>query len=132
MKQFIDTPPIWGIVFRSYMTNSKSTKLRGAYTRRLTCTNKSNVVGDPERIVTVIVFMPETEPEASWQSPSAYSHLLKMDMAGLAWEWMRRTPHYHSIYSSQPHRRQHRLAGDPMLLPEPDAKTAALVGLHFL
>jgi Family of unknown function (DUF6499) len=131
MKQFIDIPPIWGIVFRSYVTNSKSNKLRGACTRRLTCRNKSNAVGDPERIVTVIVFMPRTEPEASWQSPSAYSHLLKMDMAGLAWEWLRRIPTYTAEYTSKAAQPESIFDFSRGHLPALDTPATASAGLHF-
>ena len=90
------------------------------------------IVGDPERKVTVVAFMPETGARAHWQSPSAYSHLLKMDMAGLAWEWLRRTKHYHLIYGSQTNRGQKHLADDLFSLPALDAPAAASAGLHFL
>jgi Family of unknown function (DUF6499) len=77
--------------------------------------------------------MPAIEPNACWQSASSYNHLLKMDMAGLAWEWLRRTQHYHSIYNSQTSREQNRLVSDPIMpLRGLDSDTAALAGLHFL
>jgi hypothetical protein len=132
MKQFIDIPPIWGIVFRTYVTNSNITKLRGACTRRLTCLNKSNVLGDPERKVTVIVFMPGTEPKACWQSPITYSHLLKMDMAGLAWEWLRRIPTYTAEYTSKTAQPESIFDFSRGHLPALNAPATASAGLHFL
>jgi Family of unknown function (DUF6499) len=76
--------------------------------------------------------MPQTEPHACWQSTNAYSHLLKMDMAGLAWEWLRRTQHYYAIYNSQRYLRKNRIVSDPIPLRAFDANTAAREGLHFL
>jgi hypothetical protein len=76
--------------------------------------------------------MPGTESDACWQSTNTYSHLLEMDMAGLAWEWLRRTQHYHSIYNSQKYLGKNHSFGDLMPLREHVADTAVLAGLHFL
>jgi Family of unknown function (DUF6499) len=76
--------------------------------------------------------MPQTEPHACWQSKNAYSHLLKMDMAGLAWEWLRRSQQYYSTYNSQTNLGKNRIVSDLVPLRALDANTAALAGLHFL
>ena len=90
------------------------------------------IVSDPERKVTVVAFMPETKTQACWQSTIAYSNLLKMDMAGLAWEWLRRSPTYYAEYCNKAAQPQAVSDFSFRCLTALDAPAAASAGLHFL
>jgi hypothetical protein len=37
-------------------------------------------------------------PNLDWRSPEAYSKLQNADLAGLAWEYLRRNPEYRKQY----------------------------------
>jgi Family of unknown function (DUF6499) len=76
--------------------------------------------------------MSGTEPKACWQSPITYNHLLKMDMAGLAWEWLRRIPTYNAEYSSKAAQLGSIFDFSRGHLTALDAPATASAGLHFL
>lgn len=67
-----------------------------------------------------------------WRDPEQYRHLLDLDRAGWAWEWLRRNPDYARIVPERPAAEPERNgAAEFAVLPPANAGEYAQWGLTF-
>jgi Family of unknown function (DUF6499) len=70
-------------------------------------------------------------PWPRWDQPQDYAYLLAGDLAGLAWEWLRRSQEYQRLHENVAAAQRHQLPAGMTIcdaLPPADAATS---GLHF-